>query len=71
MKPDRTSDDGCEVVESADLRHSEDRLVIPVKQLFPASGELTPSDASEIAKLINDNRFRSRADHKTIQFSPM
>jgi hypothetical protein len=34
MKPDRTSDDGSEVVESADLRHSEDRLVIPVKQLF-------------------------------------
>jgi hypothetical protein len=42
MKPDRTdlqSDDGSKVVESADLGHSEDRLVISLKQLFPPTND--------------------------------
>jgi hypothetical protein len=36
---DVQSDDGSEVVENADLGHSEDRLVISVKQLFPPAND--------------------------------
>jgi hypothetical protein len=42
MNPDRTdvqSDDGSKVVGNADLGHSEDRLVISVKQLFPPAND--------------------------------
>lgn len=42
MKPDQIdvqSDDGSTVVESADLRHSEDHLVISVKQLFSPAND--------------------------------
>jgi hypothetical protein len=42
MKPDRIEiecDDGSEVVGGADLGHSEDRLVISERQLFPATND--------------------------------
>jgi hypothetical protein len=42
MNPERIdvqSDDGSEVVKNADLGHSEDRLVVSPKQLFPPAND--------------------------------
>jgi hypothetical protein len=42
MNPERIdvqSDNGSEIVKNADLGHSEDRLVVSPKQLFPPAND--------------------------------